>query len=239
MTLREASVKILTDAGCDEKTYRGEKKDVIFADLTAAFDGRTRGLFGWDEEVLAADIYALSTTEPGWEEPIRYDVPGINGSHCGVSDLYPEVEQALSALIAGGHAFETGSISSKKELASWAMRRELRNGPIEVFVDVWMDDAEDLIYDAVGELCAKKEVSGPIEFEEEIEQSILDAFYDGSYATEVREQSAADGKSELSQILPIVSELYTKASEQLEVYFQCMIAIVKDHIEHLSSGEHH
>lgn len=229
MTLRETSIKILTDAGCDEKTYRGIKQDVILADLYAAFDGQTRELFGWSEDVLAADIFALSTTEPGWEEPAHYDVPGMYGSHWGVSDLYPEVERNLSALIANGHAFETGPIASKKELVSWSVRRELRNGPIHIFLDAWMDDPEDLIYDAVAELCAKKEISAPLEFAREIEQSILDAFGE-CCTTEVHVQAAADGEDGLSQILSVVSELYTKATDQLEEYFQCMVAIVKDHI---------
>jgi len=46
------------------------------------------------------------------------NLPGIDGAHCGLSDLYPDRLEALTRALNSCQDFTTGWYSSKKELAS-------------------------------------------------------------------------------------------------------------------------
>jgi hypothetical protein len=65
--IREKSLQILRDSGCNEESYEGISKDVIEKDLRTAFED---GIDGFSYEEISEDIYRLSNTERGWKEPV-------------------------------------------------------------------------------------------------------------------------------------------------------------------------
>jgi hypothetical protein len=87
------------------------------------------------------------------KKPIEAQIPVRkirgDGSHWGLTDLYPESNAALLSALKDGLPFDTGWWSSKKEIASARVCRLKRNGPITVGVSYEMDDPTDLADTAV------------------------------------------------------------------------------------------
>jgi hypothetical protein len=52
------------------------------------------------------------------------NLPGCDGSHCGLSDLYPDRERRLKAALKRHKPFDTGWWASKKEIASGRLSSE-------------------------------------------------------------------------------------------------------------------
>ena len=143
------ALKILKDCGCTVETYQGEDVNVILKDLQTGFPDGIDGGFTYKE--IAKAIYEISTTDRGYKKPIVFDPQGRDASHCGATDLYDWVEEALRKLVDSKEPFETLALNSKKELLCWQMSRTLVNGDITVTAHCWMDEGVDLVEDAMPE----------------------------------------------------------------------------------------
>ena len=211
--IRERSLQILRDAGCNEETYEGLSKDLIEKDLRAAFED---GIEGFSYKEVAQDIYDLSTAERGWKKPIEYTPPG-DAAHWGLTDLYPEVRAKLEELIRSGEPFRTGGLNSKKEICGFTLYRKLTNGPLEVSVWASMDEDADHVADAIpnGASCdflTDKDID-----------SILDAmdeeWWQMGYSSEAGCSMAVPGDTGLDEILKKAEALLEDADAQLEEAF--------------------
>lgn len=211
--IREKSLQILRNAGCNEETYEGLSKDLIEKDLRAAFED---GIEGFSYEEIAQDIYDLSTTERGWKEPLEYTPLG-DAAHWGLTDLYPEVRAKLEELIKSGEPFRTGGLNSKKEICGFTLFRKLTNGPIEVSVWASMDEDADLVADAI-----PNGASCDFLTDEDID-SILDAmdeeWWQMGYSSEAECSEAVPGDTGLDEILKKAEALFEDADAQLEEAF--------------------
>lgn len=211
--IRERSLQILRDAGCNEETYEGLSKDLIEKDLRAAFED---GIEGFSYKEVAQDIYDLSTAERGWKKPIEYTPPG-DAAHWGLTDLYPEVRVKLEELIRSGEPFRTGGLNSKKEICGFTLFRKLTNGPIEVSVWASMDEDADLVADAI-----PNGASCDFLTDEDID-SILDAmdeeWWQMGYSSEAGCSMAVPGDTGLDEILKKAEALLEDADAQLEEAF--------------------
>lgn len=222
MNSKEIARNLLAKCGCNETSYEGASIDLILSDLNEAFPlGYYPGCANVD---LAKAIYEISTTDRGYKKPIEY-APSGDASHCGATDLYPEVEQRLRELIDCNEPFVAEPLSSKKEICSWSLSRHLVGGPIAIHVWCGMDEYEDLVYDATPD---------GVELSEAEIEDILDVS-DGAY--EAIDDAELQNDATLETILDTVSELVDSCNECLEENYSMMKALVQDVIDHRVDDE--
>ena len=212
--IREKSLQILRNAGCDEESYEGFSKDVIEKDLRTAFED---GIDGFSYEEIAEDIYSLSNTERGWKEPVEYTPPG-DAAHCGISDLYPDVRKKLEEIIESGVPFKTGGLNSKKEICGFTLFRKLINGPINITVWAAMDEDADLVSDAIPNSVPPDFLT--YEDIDAIVRAMDDEWWQIGYASEAECSDTVPGDTNLDGILEKVSELLENADAQLTEAFE-------------------
>lgn len=220
--IRERSLQILRDAGCDEETYEGLSKDIIEKDLRIAFKD---GIDGFSYEEIAQDIYDLSTAERGWKKPIEYTPPG-DAAHWGLTDLYPEVRAKLEELVRSGEPFRTGGLNSKKEICGFTLFRKLKDGPIKVSVWASMDEDTDLVEDAVPnslppDLLTYEDIDA-------IAKAMDSEWWQMGYSSETECSEAVPGDTGLDEILEKAEELLKNADAQLEEAFEDVKARVRE-----------
>lgn len=163
-------------------------------------------------------------SQRGFNKPILVvDISngGLNCSHWGLTDLYPECEKNLRDLLKTGVDFETEWCSSKKELLSARYRR--RDGSVWVDVNEWMDDLwdeGDLIVDALSDLGAElddddfeyvRKIAAELEIDDTIvisEEVGVDATYEDCMAT--------------------VENLMSKTESQMNEWYVMLRGIVED-----------
>lgn len=222
--IREKSLQILRNAGCDEESYEGFSKDVIEKDLRTAFED---GIDGFSYEEIAEDIYSLSNTERGWKEPVEYTPPG-DAAHCGISDLYPDVRKKLEEIIESGVPFKTGWLNSKKEICGFTLFRKLMNGPINITVWAAMDEDADLVSDAIPNSVPPDFLT--CEDIDAIVKAMDDEWWQIGYASETECTDTVPGNTNLDGILEKVSELLESADAQLTEAFEDVKSRVRNTI---------
>ena len=138
-------------------------KEILFSNVAAP---AARDLFLADK-TMGTYNYCKKSYINGWRNgnptPIFYfiegEVPTVNitsngdGSHCGLTDLYLDVEKKLRELILSGKDFQTERCGSKNELCSAQYTRA--GGVLSVAVHSWIDELYgegNLIYDALWDL---------------------------------------------------------------------------------------
>lgn len=223
LTAKDMAMNILKDTGCDAESYQGVALDIIISDLKTAFPDGIK--YGFSYKEIAEAIYAISTTDRGWKEPIQYEIDGPYASHYGATDLYESIEKDLRKLVACGEPFKTCSLNSQKELYGWRMERTLAGGPISVTVNQWMDEGQDLVYDALPD---------DVELSDDQIDEILDAWIFGcDGASETSETAVVPGDSSLDDILKKVTELLGETDSRLNEWFELMKGTVQEYLKNM------
>ena len=153
---------------------------------------------------------------------------GLNCSHWGLTDLYPECEKNLRDLLRTDADFETEWCSSKKELLSARYRRE--NGKVWVDVNQWIDDlwdTDDLIYDAVWNRFDHRE---DIEIPDDGLQTIRDAalWLDVDDSVVISEEVGKDATFE--DCMKTVERLMDATDKELARMYEELCNIVEDYV---------
>lgn len=153
----------------------------------------------------------------------RYDIQtGNYGSHCGLTDLYPECESKLKSILEYGEDFYT-DWGSKKELLSASILRF--NGEMEIKVSAWVDDlwdSDDLIYDAYWEATG---------LEDELPAETIDEIRNAAFACDCDDQYGMAWKGEpvdYDRIMEIVSDLADHAMDKCNESYKKLVQIVSE-----------
>lgn len=213
--VKELARKLLYSCGCTEETYEGVPVDTILADLNGGYPD---GYEGIGNQELAEAIYAISTTDRGWAPMRKLEIEG-DAAHCGYTDLYDHVQTVLEEALTSGEPFDSGWLSSKKEIGSWNMQRKLRNGKIVVSVHSEMDEGRDLVYVALPE---------GVEFTDEEYEQAQDLFSELWGTSEAKSSETVPGNSTLDDILKVVNRLANWNSAFLHDNFETMKGVVSN-----------
>ena len=213
--VKELALKLLYSCGCTEETYEGVPVDNILADLNIGYPD---GYEGIGNQELAEAIYAISTTDRGWAKMRKLEIEG-NAAHYGYTDLYDGIRSVLEGALTSGEPFDSGWLSSKKEIGSWNMQRNLRNGEIVVSVHSEMDEGRDLVYDALPE---------GVEFTDAEYEQAQDLFSELWGTSETESSETVPGDSTLDDILKVVNRLADGNDGYLHDQFETMKGVVSD-----------
>ena len=148
---------------------------------------------------------------------------GLDCSHWGLTDLYPECEKNLRNLLNTGVDFETEWCSSKKELLSARYRR--KNGSVWVDVNQWMDDLweeGDLIYDAYG--------WGNSEIPEEGIEYIRDIAMACGIDDTITISKEVGKSATFEDCMKAVETLMDKTDAQLNEWYEELCGIIEDYV---------
>ena len=202
---------------CDETTYTGMPVDLILGDLNLTYPDGYKGI---SNKEMAEAIYAISTTDRGWEKKEEYRVEGY-GAKWGLTDLYDDVRQNLESLVDSGKPFWAGYVMPSKDLGAWWMERELTNGSIMVHAAREMDEGGDLVYDALPE--------GAVLDYDDVDE-ILTMFYECDGVCSVEDSVEVPGNSKLEDILIHVDAMADLLDCRLKESFETMKGIVADYV---------
>lgn len=172
--------------------------------------------------------------------PMRKIFDGFHGdgSHCGLTDLYPEREAALRVALLAGLPFDSGWWASKKEIQSARVWRERRNGTISVAVSSEMDDPVDLADTAVWKAYGGNKTCNSgydaltkLGFNEKQAYEVLEQLADGydPQTSECSEQTL-HWKSGFGAVCKSLDNLADYCSTELEARYEGFVDYCKDYI---------
>lgn len=157
---------------------------------------------------------------------------GEYASQWGLTDLYPECEAKLRALLESGEDFETDWCGSKKELLS--AQYERYRGKLYVTIQAWMDSLSDgdLIYDAAYDKFGSEDV---------LTDDLLDEIYDyvidsGICSDSVYVDDALDASASYEDLMTTVDRLSNEAEEELDRMYQALCDTVEAYVNHARSA---
>lgn len=153
-----------------------------------------------------------------------YDIAdgGLYASKWDLTDLYPECEKNLKALLESGEDFRC-EWGAKKELLSVAIMRI--NRTFDVSVSAWMDelwDSDDLIYDALFEVTGSECEILSDETIEEIRNCLSDECDDNAGESFIGECDSYE------ELMNIINNLATYAEARLDAYFSELVSVVRE-----------
>lgn len=161
-----------------------------------------------------------------------------DGAHCGITDFYDEHAKSVKEAVRSGMAFDTGWYSTKKEIQSGRIRRQVKNGPISVEVSVEMDEDADLVDTAMWRAAGGNAYAGSgtdaldnLGLDEEAADALIERLAD-----ETTGQSSESNfrllhwKSGYDRICQALNELVAECDNTLESVFEGVVEMCKQEI---------
>jgi hypothetical protein len=225
--MEEYTKNLLKECNCTNESYTGIPVETIESDLRL-YCKQENTTFPYPISDMANYIYKISTTDRGWYPKIEVEIDG-DASHCGYTDLYPNVEENLKDVINSGMPFKFSG-SSKKEIGGFMLSRELKNGEIKVTAFQAMDEGYDLVSDSLPEEIELKLSEEEFDM---LSGAVLELWAEGDECgSETEESEIISGDSTLEQILEKVDELQDICSDRLQESFEAVKNLTNYFLDH-------
>ena len=210
MTIREYTMTLLNECGCNEKSYRDTKVEQAVADVKAYEE--EHGELPYPAEDIGRELVLICNHErlEPLPPPRSLSDDFDDWGSWGVGDMYADSEKILREAVAGGERFDSGWHGWKKELQS--MRVQRTEDEVIVETSMYMDDLEDyaIICDCLTDEEERKITDEQLEA---IANALDEMFLD--FRTEVNE----------SEKLPVdatYEEIMAKAEECMDYCERCL-----------------
>lgn len=155
---------------------------------------------------------------------------GCYATKWGVADFYDDAEANLRELLTYTGEFRTDWCDCKKEL--YTFRLTFSDDGILVHVGQWMDDLNDLIYDALYDLDMED-----VQLSDKEEREILDLLYEADAVTETYVETIVKRDLGFDEIAETLEHLANETDETLKDEYEKVKNIVQDYIENCREKE--
>jgi len=220
MTIREYTLNLLEECGCNEKSYRNITVEQAVADVKEY--EKDHGVLPFSAEDIGRELVLICNHER--LEPLpppRNLADDFNDwGSWGVGDIYEDVEKIMRDVIASGERFDSGWHEWKKELQG--MRIQRTEDAVIVDVSEYMDDLEDY---AIIRDCLTDEDERRITDEqfEAIENALNEMFLD--FVTETEDSESLPVTATYEEIMEKAGELMDYCGRVLKESFHLCIGI--------------
>jgi len=220
MTIREYTLNLLRECGCDERSYRDTTVDLAVADIKEY--EKEHGTLPFSAEDVGRELILICNHERLEPLPPPRSLADefYNWGSWGVTEMYPDVEKIMREVIASGERFDTGWHGCKKELQSMSIQRT--EDEVIVEVSAYMDDLEDyaIILDC---LTSEEEQKITEEQCEAIANALDEMFLD--FQTEIEERDKLPVTATFEEIVEKAEECLDYCGRRLKESFHLCIGI--------------
>ena len=219
MTIREYTLQLLKDTGCNEKSYHRTPVEQAIKDVQ--WYENEYGKLDFPAEDIGRELVLICNNESlkPYTPPPHLEDFASNGDACkwGLTDLYERNEKILRKAIESGERFDTGWVGCKKEIRSMRICRDDDGMIVECSAS--MDSALEEL-DLFTDFLTNEECE---RLTDDLVEQIRDMLYGGEFVEEITYNDKLPVTATYDEVMKKVEDLEQQCEDTLtESFHECI-----------------